>query len=333
MSRSKLSTADIAREAGVSPATVSRVINHRDLVRPETAAHVESVMQAMGFAKKQPAIPSPDDKKVILVNCPQGTNPFYEEIIRGMITSAEAHGYFLVLNYDHIHPGSIGNFINLIKRINASGVILLSCLSEELLILLHDVVPIVQCCEFNADADFPYVSIDDHSAASQAVNYLISAHRNKIAFINGPGHFKYARERLRGYLDAMSEAELSVPSDWILQIPQIDYNMAYSAVSQLLSSDELPNAFFAASDVFAAAIINAARKYGLRIPEDIMVVGFDNISISQMVRPTITTVNQPKLQLGYSACELLSEIIIHPKSAAKSIMLSTELIIRESAAN
>lgn len=333
MNKAKLSTADIAREAGVSPATVSRVINHRDLVRPETAARVESVMQAMGFTKKQTVISSTDDKKVILVNCPQGTNPFYEEIIRGTITSAEAHGYYLVLNYDHIHPGTIDTFISLIKRINASGVILLSRLSEELLNHLHNVVPLVQCCEYNADADYPYVSIDDYAAAFQAVNYLISAQRNKIAFVNGPGHFKYARERLQGYLDALSEAELSVPSDWILQIPQIDYNMAYSAVSQLLRSDELPNAFFAASDVFAAAIINAARKFGLRIPEDIMVVGFDNISISLMVRPTITTVNQPKLQLGYTACEMLSEIIAHPKNAAKSILLSTELIIRESAAN
>ena len=129
----------------------------------------------------------------------------------------------------------------------------------------------------------------------------------------------------------MADANLSIPSSWIIQVPEINYDMAYTAVSQLLSTSEKPNAFFAASDVLAAAIINAAHRYKLHIPEDIMVVGFDNIMISTIVRPAITTINQPKFQLGYTACEMLVERIHNPNSKPRSMTLGTELIVRDSA--
>lgn len=329
--KTKLRTADIAQKAGVSPATVSRVIHHRNLVKQETIAQVEKAMAELGYELKQPAESLEKDVGVILVNCPQGTNPFYEEIITGAIASASSHGYRVLLDYGPVNTGTIADFIRLIRKVGAAGVILLGLLSEELLDTLSKEVPFIQCCEYNKDTHYPYVSINDYAAAQTAVNFLIGAGRNKIAFLNGPRQYKYAQERLDGFRDAMAQASLFVPSGWIVNVPRIDYNMAYTLTVQLLSAEEKPNAIFAASDVLAAAAINAARKHHIRIPEDIMVVGFDNISICQMVRPTITTINQPKEQMGFTACELLAESIENSGLPPRSTLLPTELIIRESA--
>jgi len=150
--------------------------------------------------------------------------------------------------------------------------------------------------------------------------------------INGPMSFKYAVKRQEGFLDTLRKKDISVRPDWIVSLPEVNYQMAYSAVCRLLNNEIRPNAFFVISDVFAAAVIRAAKRFDLRIPEDIIVVGFDNLDISIMTCPTITTVNQPSFQLGYSACELLLDSINHPDMFPKSLILDTELIIRESSA-
>ena len=328
--KDKIRTSDIARLAGVSPATVSRVINHRELVKRDTINAVLNAMKQLGIELPNLEAYNQNDKRIILVNCPTGTNPFYEEVLEGAASSTTAHGYDLILNYDILNQGSLDNFISLVKKINVSGIILLSTLDSDLLDKLNSVVPVVQCCEFNKESDLPFVSIDDFEAARGAVRYLTSAGRNKIAFINGPMSYKYAKERLEGFRTAMDEANLSVPSSWILHVPQINYDMAYTLVLQLLRSDPRPNAVFAASDVLAAAVVNAARKSGLKVPDDLMAIGFDNIPLCQMVRPTLTSINQPKFRLGYTACEILIETVqgIHP--VPRSTLLPTELIIRES---
>lgn len=327
----KLRTADIAKKAGVSPATVSRVINHRELVRPETIKIVEKAMAELGYVPKYPIPESEPEKGIILVNCPQGSNPFYEEVIQGIISSATSRGYHVLLNYDGLYAGNIDDFLQLIRDIHASGIILLASHSKLLLDRIAPEVPLIQCCEYSPDSEYPFVSIDDFDAAQSAVNFLIQAGRNKIAFLNGPRYYRYARDRLRGFQEAMRMADLFVPSSWIVHVPKIDYDMAYTMVSQLFIQEEKPNAIFAVSDVLAAAAINAARKHGFRVPDDIMVVGFDNIPLCQMMRPTITTVSQPKEQMGFTASELLIESIHQGGLLPRSVTLSTELIVRESA--
>ena len=106
-------------------------------------------------------------------------------------------------------------------------------------------------------------------------------------------------------MNALRNAEVMIPKQWIVQLPEVSYEMAYAAVCRLLNSDSRPNAFFTISDVFAAAVIRAAKRFHLHVPRDILVVGFDNIELSSMTSPSITTVNQPKFQMGYTACEML----------------------------
>lgn len=116
----------------------------------------------------------------------------------------------------------------------------------------------------------------------------------------------------------------------LIFLPDINYDMAFSAASQILSSREKPDAFFTSSDIQAAAAIRASSKFGLSVPNDISVIGFDNIDLSSIMMPAITTINQPKFQIGFAAGELLHENIMTPGLSSKFLTLDTELIIRES---
>jgi LacI family repressor for deo operon, udp, cdd, tsx, nupC, and nupG len=177
--------------------------------------------------------------------------------------------------------------------------------------------------------DIPFVTIDDVSAARNAVEYLISLGRKRIAFINGPLEYKYAQDRLKGYLQALEQASIKKDPEIIIQLQEISYDMAVSAAFQLLNSDQRPDAFFASSDVYAAAAIKAVRRSDLEVPKDIAILGFDNIELSTMCTPSITTVNQPKFQLGLLSCEMLIKRISGEQIPISSMYMDTELIVRE----
>ncbi len=244
--------------------------------------------------------------------------------------SAQAQGYNLLIHVTPINRNTIRSFLSLLRSANAAGVILVSCIHESLLEQIRAIAPLIQCCEYNEQADYPYVTIDDVAAAEMATEYLLSCGRNKISLINGPYSFNYARKRQEGFLNVLHRKDIFIPQNWIVSLPEINYEMAYSAVCRLLNSDPCPNAFFVISDIFAATVIRAAKKYNLNIPRDIMVVGFDNIAFSMLTTPSITTVSQPSFQEGYSSCEILIEMIHAPNVAPKPLILGTELIIRES---
>lgn len=331
MNKSKhITVGQIAVHAGVSAATVSRVINHRDLVKTDTVRLVEASMNELGFIIPDQKSIDTKVQPVIILNVPQINNIFYTDVIRGATASANAHGCHLLISQSPLDHGSVGEFYQLITRVNAAGVILLNQLSSELLHQLNQIVPIIQCCEYNQESELPYVSIDDCAAAQRATEYIISSGKNKIAFINGPLSYKYATQRRQGFLNALQNADLSIPNNWLIQLPEVNYDMAYAAACRLLTGDVIPNAFFAASDTLAAGIIRAAKRYQYHVPKDIIVIGFDNTELSSMFCPSITTVSQPKFQQGFSACEMLLEMISDPHMATRSLLLDTELIIRES---
>lgn len=330
MKKEKVTVADIAEKAGVSPATVSRVLRHRDLVKKETIQQVEAAMSELGCLIEKGKMSPSAEQPLIILNVPELDNVFYLKVIDGALVSAKAHGYRLLINDSPLDRSSIYSFTSFLKQVHASGVILLNHVAEEHLDMIRSVVPLVQCAEYNEHADYPYVSIDDYEAATNAAEYIVSCNCNKIAMINGPMSFKYAVKRQEGFIDTLRKRDISIRPDWIVSLPEVDYQMAYSAVCRLLNSEVRPNAFFVISDIFAAAVIRAAKRFNLSVPDDIIVVGFDNLDLSMMTCPSITTVNQPSFQLGYSACELLLDSINHPDMVPKSLILDTELIIRES---
>ena len=130
----------------------------------------------------------------------------------------------------------------------------------------------------------------------------------------------------------MASANIDYPSNWIIQLPELNHDLAFTSIVQVLSSPNPPDCFFAISDSLAAAAIKAIQYCNLKVPSDVLVIGFDNTSISQLSTPSIIMVKQPCYQLGYMASELLIEKINNPDTEIKQVQLPTELIIRESTA-
>ncbi|HKM08015.1 MAG TPA: LacI family DNA-binding transcriptional regulator [Sphaerochaeta sp.] len=329
----KITYSEIAEVSGISIATISRVINNTTSVREETRNAVIEAMQGLGYDTSILEALSQKSNDLIIFNIPSLDNPFYSLIIKGAKAAALRNGYNMLVNEDPIDDKSIDAFIALLKKTNAAGLITTNCITRANLLKLNASLPLVQCCECIPTANIPFVTIDDVAAARNAVSYLISLGKKRIAFINGPIEYKYAQDRLKGYLQALDAAHIEKDSDSIIQLQEISYDMAVSAAFQLLNSEKRPDAFFASSDVYAAAAIKAARRSSLRVPKDIAIVGFDNIELSSMCTPSITTVNQPKFQLGLLSCEMLIKTISKEQIPISNMYLDTELIVRETTQN
>lgn len=319
----------IAERCGVSIATVSRVLSGKDPVAPATQQKVHRAIRELehGTVVKTPAGPG----RKLLVLLPDFENPFYAPIIQGIQQTARAAGYevFLVPIADsNAHSGNVSA---LVRREGYAGVIWLSAAPEvELLSAVENGCPSVMIGEYPEGHNGSYVSIDDRMAGYRAVNYLISTGCRRIGMINSAFRYKYARHRKEGYQRALTEARLPVDPNWYVSVPTIDYTLAYSAAMQVLCTEPRPDALFASSDVLAAAAINAAHSLGLRVPEDLCVIGFDNVEASRMTLPAITTVSQPTHQLGQQACSILLDRIRDPELPHRQILLDTELVIRGS---
>lgn len=329
MTKTKVTITDIAAKAGVSIATVSRIINQKDNVTFSTR---NKVLQAMKELEYDSAIvSSAPSYQTILVLVPDFANPFYASIIDGIQQTAHENDFEIFLIPTKDLYTNTTHLTNLIRKEGFKGVLWLSSSPPtNLLSLIEHYCPIVMCCEYPEDYTCSYISIDDDAAAYKAVNYLISTNCKNIGFINCNLKYKYARHRRNGYLHALEDAGLTYHPEWNISIPYIDYSLAYSAILQTLNTNHLPDAFFACSDVFAAAAINAAQHLGIRIPEDLSVIGFDNVETSKLTLPTITTIGQPGFQMGQQSCSILVDKIQNPELPDRHILLNTELIIRGS---
>ncbi len=318
---------DVAKVAGVSIATVSRALNNKDNVREVTYNKIIQAAREVGydnFSIKR-------NSKLILILIPDIDNPFYSKVIKGISSSASRHDYQEIIVRTGSHPLTQAFVENIVHDTNAEGVITLDPIaSVETLENLRKKIPLVQCTEHLDDDRASYVSIDDVNASKSVVEYIVSKGKKRIALINGPQMYMYAKKRQEGFVAALEAANIQVIPSLIVQLPEFSYDAAISVATQLLSMDEPPDAIFAVSDVFAVATIKAARRMGLRIPEDLGIIGFDNVSISAMCEPTLSTVKQPQFQMGFLAGEMLIEQIGDPTISPKQILLDVELIIRES---
>lgn len=330
---SKPTISQIAELSDVSIATVSRFINNTAAVKSSTAKKIMDAIHALDY-------PLPDsfyaaiqkkNEKVILINIPSVSNPFYNDVIKGVRDAAMRHGYYTLVNVQHINQTTEASFFDLLNNINLCGAIILNAMNREYFDHLYRMLPFVQCCEYTENQNLvSYTSIDDVASTHKMMEYILSTGHTRVAFLSGSSRYKYARHRKAGYIQSLEAAGLPVIEDWIIQLPELDFDMALSSVHQLMSQADHPTAIFSVSDVLAAAAIQGCRLAGLSVPGDIIVTGFDNVNISQATYPSITTINQPKYQLGYMACELLVEKLSTPGATPRQVLLNTELIIRES---
>ncbi len=321
---------DVAIKAGVSIATVSRVLHDSTTVRPSTAQRVLEAVETLGYAI--PSARSEQGNHLVIVALPNLSNPFYAEIIQGLQTSAKSHDLEVLIDPISSIERHMSPLCSLLNATHACGLITLCPIQrKELLDDLASLIPIVQCAEYLENSKLPYVGVDDIDAARVATQTLLRAGRRRIALINGPEKYKYARHRRIGYESALQEANIEIDPLLIANVTEMGFDSSMAVARQMLMAKERPDAILAASDMYAAAVVKAAALTGLKIPDQLSLISFDNTYISQMHHPSVTSVSLPRFQLGYMAMEVLAERMQNAASVEnRHILLKTELVMRGS---
>ncbi|MFS0861130.1 LacI family DNA-binding transcriptional regulator [Fredinandcohnia sp. 179-A 10B2 NHS] len=320
----------VAQKAGVSVATVSRVLNNATSVSPKTRLKVENAIKDLNY---EPSMLGRNlrnsESRLLLVLLPSISNPFYTEIINGIQNTAIANNYNILLCETDSSPQRENIYFNMIKNKLADGVISMDpTVNMQKLTELAEHYSVILCSEYEEGGSIPYVTIDNELAAYQAVKHLIKLGNEKIALINSDEKFLYARQRRSGYERALKEFNLPIRDEWIYHTKELDFQSGIQAMRMLLQLEEKPTAVFAVSDTLAIGALKGINVSGLHVPNDIAVVGFDNISFSNMTNPTLTTISQPMYKMGTIAANMLISSIKGEK--VENIVLDHELIIRES---
>jgi len=303
----KPSIESVAREAGVSIATVSRVLNGTKAVAPATRARVEAVVQQLDYRVSLLGRGlSTGRSRMVLMLVPDFANPYYAEIVRGAATVARQAGYTLLPVDLEASPDDEAS-LQVLRSGLADGVINLVPLHHQT--ALADAAhgrPWVNCSEFQPDdALVPHVSIDHRQAAAEAVQYLLNRGHRRIALVNSDERYLYARQRREGYELALRRARVKREPELILTTGDNSYAAGAHAAAALLSLVKPPTAVFAVSDTLAIGVIKGFRRAGRHTPEDVAVVGFDDVPIAEVFEPSLTTVAQPMHALGAAAMEML----------------------------
>ena len=335
---SVLTIRDLAKRAGVSVATVSRVLNNYPDVSEETKQKVLALVQEMNFRPSNAARSLVTRRSNIIgvFFLQDHTNamilhPFFQEVIVGFKRAVGARGYDLLF-FTSQKPGDRQfTYLKRCRHQQVDGVVLMGVnrTDPQMVELTASGLP---CMSIDVDMlghRAGYVMSDNQEGARQAVRHLISLGHKRIALINGDAIGRVRHDRLIGYREAMEAAGLPYRPDYVREY-DFTWQHGYESMQQLLDLADPPTAVFAAADLTAMGAIKAIRERGLQVPEDIAMVGFDDIEVASMVHPALTTVRQDKEGMGRAAGENLIRLIEEPGYTPPIITLKTELVIRES---
>jgi len=325
-----MSIQKIAQLAGVSVATVSRVLNNSDTVK---AKNRDRVLQAIKEANYQPNLLARQLRTsrsfMILVMVSNIANPFCAEVVKGIEEQAEKNGYRILLCNSGSDIERSRSALKLLSGKIVDGIITMdACAKLPELATMIGTAPWVQCAEYADNGDVSCVGINDVDASQHVVSRLADGGRQRIALINHDLSYKYARLRERGYKSVLHLRDLSYQA--IEYASDLSAAAGMAAMTRLLAAEPRPDAVFAVSDTLAAGALRAIEKAGLRIPQDIAVVGFDGTELSEMVSPPLSTIKQPSRDIGRKAVDLLLNKIDNPDAPTERVMMNWRFISRAS---
>lgn len=325
---------DVAREAGVSYSTVSRTLNGFEFVKASTRQKVLKAARELGYVPNQQArILKGGRSNLIGVLVPTLTNSYVGEILCGIDEELAQSNYNLILYSTNRRQGKESAYVATMMNGGADGLLL--------------VVPTISTPYLEAlrQSDFPYVLIDQWDNAEQsfsvnttswqgaydAAQYLVELGHSRIGFISGLETLPNSTIRLDGFCAALSKHDIPMPEEYIVK-GDFKISVGYSAAQQLLALETPPTAIFGSNDLSALGAMEAIREMGLRIPEDISIIGFDDIPQASLAYPKLTTVHQPLVQMGRDGALLMLDYLTHPNQECRQITLPTHLVIRDSCA-
>lgn len=330
----KITIADIARMANVSKATVSRVINNKpEGVSKETRENILRIIKESGFQPSMVArgLVTKKTKSIGLI-ITDIANSFYPLLVRGVEDYANQFGYSLFLCNSDNNPEKEKGYINVFIEKSVDGVILSSSMNETSFhynILKSKNIPLVvldRCVE--GDQYDASVFFDNARGAYIAVNYLINKGHRNIAFISGPKSLIISKHRLDGYRMALEEKNIEVKEDIIVE-GDFQFESGYKRATELVDQGKEFTAIFAGNDLMAVGAIMALKKKNIRVPQDIEIIGFDNVDISRYIEPQLSTVGQSAYEMGVEGAKQLIKLIEGKKISKKDIILKPTLVLRE----
>lgn len=324
---------DIAKYASVSKATVSRVLNGKPDVDPETAARIRRAIEELGYVRSTRAIALARGQSYCIgMLVPTLIWPMMMDVLRGVTEVVETSDYGLMLYSMTRGEESIRNFTKQVvgsRQIDGLVVVIPTGMLDYLSQLHEDGFPMILVDDRGLRPSFPSVATTNHDGGYLATCHLLEAGRRRIAMINGQIEFGCNRERQAGYEQALYDAGIAPDLRLIRNSDFTEHGGVLQAQSLLAAGLEF-DGLFVANDLMAFGAMNALKDAGRRIPEDVAVVGFDDISAAAQITPSLTTVRQPFYEMGRTAASLLLDNLTGKPLPPMPVLLPTELVVRAS---
>ena len=322
---------DVAKAAGVSVATVSRVLNNSATVSTTATEQVNKAIKELGYS---PNFLGRNLRKcetnVILAIIPSTEHTFYSDIVRGMQNAASEQGYDILLSTSNSMLNIEMRMLNMLFNRTVDAAILLGTqIDASTLNDLNSKYYIALCCERVEGANVLTVTVDDEGGAYTAVKNFISLGHTRIAMVSTAGTALSSKDREKGYIRALRESNIPINEDYIFR-GSYDYTDGAKAFDYFMKLPDPPTAVFCISDLLAVGTIKRALTTGYKVGEDISVCGFDNIQLSSLYTPGITTVEQPCYEIGRTVVTELISNINHAKRQSRHFKLDYKLIQRNS---
>lgn len=321
---------DVARAAGASIKTVSRVMNNERYVSAETRERVLKVMAELQFQPNKSAQSLKGDKSYLIAHVygdPGG--PYTGQIQMGLLTRFRDQGYHLLIEEIDYRGDDVEERVSkLVNQLNLDGVVLTAPVTDNdtvIGVIERANIPYVRVTPQHERDGGSSVRIDERAASNDLTMHLLAFGHRRIGFIKGPEHHAGTRLRYSGYCDALREYGLE-PDPEIIEQGGFTYRSALSCARRLLSLPEPPTAIVASNDEMAAAVLSVAHDRGLSLPGDLSVVGFDDIELAEMVWPPLTTVKQPIQELADAAAEILVNVLTRKKQPGEAPPLAHRVL-------
>ncbi|KGT87359.1 ribose operon transcriptional repressor RbsR [Enterobacter cancerogenus] len=324
---------DVARLAGVSTSTVSHVINNNRFVSEQVREKVEQAIRELNYAPSALARSLKiNQTRTIGMLLTASSNPFYSEVVRGVENSCYERGYSLILCNTEGDEERMNRSLETLMQKRVDG-LLMMCTETHLpsaeILNRYPSVPMVMMdwAPFEGRGDI----IQDNAllGGELATQHLIDRGYTRIACIAGPQDKTPARLRLEGFHKAMASSGLPVLPCYVVD-GDFEFQGGFNAMNQLLTLELLPEAVFTSNDAMAVGVYHALFQAGLRVPQDIAVMGYDNIELARYLTPPLSTIHQPKDELGELAIDTLIHRMSDPDASQQTLVLTPELVERGS---
>ena len=323
---------DVAREANVSMATVSRVVNGNQNVKPATRKKVLEVIERLEYRPNAVARGLASKKTTTVgVIIPDISNNLYAELARGIEDIATMYRYNIILANSDQNEGKELTLLDTMLSKQVDGIVMMSDKVTENIqdSINHAPVPIVLAGSVDELKEVPSVNIDYFEAAYEAVKVLIDNGHKRIAFVSGPMNYTITQHKLTAYKKALEDAGLVVDESLIVS-EEGTYDSGIAAYEEISQVEDAPTAYFAGSDELAIGIIHGVQDTGKQVPTDIEVISFENSKLARMVRPQLSSVVLPLYDIGAVAMRLLTKLMNKEEVEQQTVILPHRIEMRDS---